>query len=52
VTATLGVALATNMALGFLAGIACYFAIKWYFRQSGRCSGNTPFFVLTPSSKL
>jgi len=52
VTATLGVALATNMALGFLAGIACYFAVKWYFRQSGRCSGDTPFFVLTPSSKL
>jgi hypothetical protein len=52
VTATLGVALATNMALGFLAGIACYFAIKWYFRQSGRCAGQTPLFALTPSSKL
>lgn len=51
-TATLGVALATNMALGFLAGIAFYFAIKWYFRHSGRCSGDTPFFDLTPSSKL
>jgi SulP family sulfate permease len=51
-TATLGVALATNMALGFLAGIASYFAIKWYFRQSGQCSGDTPLFVLTPSSKL
>ena len=51
-TVTLGVALATNMALGFVAGVACYFGIKWYFRQRGRCAGQTPFFALTPSSKL
>lgn len=51
-TVTLGVALATNMALGFLAGVSAYFAVKWYFRQSGRCSGQTPLFALTPSSKL
>jgi hypothetical protein len=51
-TATLGVALATNMALGFVAGVSTYFAIKWYFRRRGRCSGDTPLFALTPSSKL
>jgi predicted benzoate:H+ symporter BenE len=49
---TLGVALTTNMALGFLAGLVCYFAIKWYFRRTGRCSGHTPLFALTPASKL
>jgi MFS superfamily sulfate permease-like transporter len=52
VTTTLGVALATNMALGFVAGVSAYFAIKWYFRHSGRCSADTPLFALTPSSKL
>jgi MFS superfamily sulfate permease-like transporter len=52
VSATLSVALVTNMALGFVAGIVCYFAIKWYFRQNGRCLGDTPCSVLTPSSKL
>jgi predicted benzoate:H+ symporter BenE len=51
-TATLGVALVTNMALGFLAGVSVYFAIKWYFRRRGRCVGHTPLFTLTPSSKL
>lgn len=49
---TLAMGLATNMALGFVTGVVGYFAIKWYFRQSGRCTGETPFFVLTPSSKL
>jgi MFS superfamily sulfate permease-like transporter len=49
---TLGVALATNMALGFLAGVSAYFAIKWYFRRRGRCSRRIPLFTLTPSSKL
>jgi MFS superfamily sulfate permease-like transporter len=52
VSATLAMALATNMALGFVAGISAYFAVKWYFRQSGRCAGDTPLFALTPSSKL
>jgi predicted benzoate:H+ symporter BenE len=49
---TLGVALTTNMALGFVTGVVSYFAIKWYFRRTGRCTGHTPFFALTPASKL
>lgn len=49
---TVGVALATNMAVGFCAGIAVYYSVKYYFRLTGRCRGGASLFRLTPASRL
>ncbi len=35
--ATVGVSLLTNMALGFVAGLGVYYAIRYLIRQSGGC---------------
>jgi xanthine/uracil/vitamin C permease (AzgA family) len=49
---TVAVSLLTNMALGFVAGALVYFALKYYFRRTGKCSARSPLFDLTPNSKL
>ena len=49
---TVAVSLYSNMAIGFVAGALVYFGIKYFFRASGRCEGDTPLLDLTPESKL
>ena len=46
------VSLWSNMAFGFVAGVAVYFGLKYYFRKTGKCLSRSPLFNLTPGSKL
>ncbi|MFC1525875.1 putative sulfate/molybdate transporter [Candidatus Latescibacterota bacterium] len=50
--ATVAVSMVSNMALGFLLGLAVYFGIKYYYRLTRKCAGRTPLLNLTPRSKL
>ena len=47
---TAGVSLIWNMAAGFAAGLLVYYAIKYYFRSTGRCKSCSSLFDLTPNS--
>lgn len=49
---TVGVSLFWNMAFGFATGFAVYFAIKHYFRATGRCQPDSSLFSLTPGSRM
>ncbi|MFQ6040472.1 MAG: putative sulfate/molybdate transporter [Candidatus Poribacteria bacterium] len=51
-TVTTVVSLIWNMAFGFIAGFLVYFAIKYYFRATGRCKSRSSLFELTPDSKM
>jgi len=52
VAVTAGVSIIWNMAFGFVAGFLVYFAIKYYFRATGRCKSGSSLFELTPDSKM
>ncbi|HIE26990.1 TPA: hypothetical protein EYP66_06860, partial [Candidatus Poribacteria bacterium] len=49
---TAGVSLISNMAFGFVAGFLVYFAIKYYFRATGKCNSCSWLFELTPDSRM
>ena len=49
---TVLVALITNIAFGFVAGVVVYFGVKHYFRLTGGCASRSPLFDLTPKSRL
>ena len=49
---TAGVSLIWNMAFGFVSGFLVYFAIKYYFRATGKCKSCSSLFELTPDSRM
>jgi len=52
VTAGVSLIPGSNMAFGFVAGFLVYFAIKYYFRATGKCKPCSPLFELTPDSRM
>jgi sulfate permease, SulP family len=49
---TVFVSLITNIAFGFIAGVAVYFGVKYYIRLTGGCASRSPLLDLTPKSRL
>jgi len=49
---TILVSLISNIAFGFVAGVAVYFGVKYYIRLTGGCDSRSPLFDLTPKSRL